>query len=92
MLKLMYNLTGKGKNFLEEMNKNAFEEIKRQLQKPPVSYVSYNKGKCNLYSDTSKFSTGNIIYQIENGNPKLIACASKGMPEAATNYCIMEQK
>ena len=41
-----------------------------------------------LYSDTSKFATGSALYQIQNGQPKLIAYASKRMPEAAKNYSI----
>ena len=29
-------------------------------------------GRFHLYSDTSKFATGNVLYQIQNGKPKLI--------------------
>ena len=32
-------------------------------------------GRFHLYSDTSKFATGSALYQIQNGNPKLIARA-----------------
>ena len=31
-----------------------------------------------------------MLYQIQNGQPRLIASASKGMPEAAKNYSITE--
>ena len=43
-----------------------------------------------LYSDTSKHATGSALYQVQNGKPKLIAYASKRMPEAAKNYSITE--
>ena len=43
-----------------------------------------------MYSDVSKFATGSALYQIQNGQPKLIAYASKRMPEAAKNYSITE--
>ena len=43
-----------------------------------------------MYSDTSKFATGSALYQIQNGQPRLIAYASKRMPEAAKNYSITE--
>ena len=43
-----------------------------------------------LYFDTSKFATGSALYQIQNGKPKLIAYASKRLPEAARNYSIKE--
>ena len=45
-------------------------------------------GRFHLYSDTSKFETGSALYQKQNGKPKLIAYASKRMPEAARNYSI----
>ena len=33
---------------------------------------------------------GSTLYQIKNGKPKLIAYASKWLPEAAKNYSITE--
>ena len=48
------------------------------------------KGRLQLYSDTSKIATGSALYQVQNGKPKLIAYASKRMPEAAKNYPITE--
>ena len=48
------------------------------------------KGKSQLYSDTSKIATGSALYQVQNGEPKFIAYASKRSPEAAKNYSITE--
>ena len=48
------------------------------------------KGRFQLYSNISKLATGSALYQIQNGQPKLIAYASKRMPEAAKNYSITE--
>ena len=47
-------------------------------------------GRFHLYSDTSKFATESALYQIQGGKPKLIAYASKRLPEAARNYSITE--
>ena len=47
-------------------------------------------GRFQLYSDTSKYATGSALYQIQNGKPKLIAYASKRLPEAVSNYSIRE--
>ena len=47
-------------------------------------------GRFHLYSDTSKYATGSALYQIQGGKPKLIAYASKRLPEAARNYSITE--
>ena len=37
-----------------------------------------------------KFAPGSTLYQIQNGKPKLIAYASKRLPEAARTYSITE--
>ena len=47
-------------------------------------------GRFHLYSDTSKFATGSELYQIQNEKPKLIAYASKRLPEAMKIYSITE--
>ena len=49
-----------------------------------------HEGRFHLYSDTSKFATGSVLYQIQNGKTKLIAYASKRLPEAARSYLITE--
>ena len=47
-------------------------------------------GRFHLYSDTSKFATGSVLYQIQNGKPKLIAYMSKRLPEVTNSYSITE--
>ena len=47
-------------------------------------------GRFHLCSDTSKFAIGSVLYQIQNGKPKLVMYASKRLPEAAKNYSITE--
>ena len=47
-------------------------------------------GRFHLYSDTSKYVTSSTLYQIQGGKPKLIAYASKRLPEAARNHSITE--
>ena len=47
-------------------------------------------GRLHLYSNRSKFATGSTLYQMQNGKPKLIAYASKRLPEASKNYSITE--
>ena len=87
LLKPMYDLTRKGRQFiLEEEQQIAIEEIKNRLVKPPVLHLLDSKGRFHLYSNTSKFAMGSALYQIQNGKPKLIAYASKRLPEAAKNY------
>ena len=47
-------------------------------------------GRFHLYSDTSTFATGSALYQIQSGKPKVIAYASRRLPEAARSYSITE--
>ena len=54
--------------------------------RPPVLHMPNKTGRFHLYSDTSKFTTGSALYQIQNDMPKLIAYVSKRLPEAAEGY------
>ena len=91
LLKPIYDLTRKGRPFIwGKEQQESFEEIKCRLIKPPVLHMPYKTGRFHLYSDTSKFATSSALYQIQNGKPKLIAYASKRLPEAAKSYSITE--
>ena len=90
-LKPIYDLTRKGRPFIwGKEQQDSFEEIKCRLIKPPVLHMPNKTGRFHLYFDTSQFATGNALYQIQNGKPKLIAYASKRLPEAAKSYSITE--
>ena len=87
----MYDLTRKGRPFVwGKEQQDSFEEIKCRLIKPSVLHMCNTTDRFHLYSDTSKFATCSTLYQIQNGKPKLIAYASKRLPEAARNYSITE--
>ena len=47
-----------------------------------------NNGRLYLYSDTSKFATGNALYPIQNGPLRQISYASKLMTAAVQNYSL----
>ena len=91
LLKPIYDLTRKGRPFIwgDEQQK-AFEEIKSRLQKPPVLSMPDKRGRFILYSDTCKLATGDALYQVQDGKPRLIAYVHKRMPEAAKSYSITE--
>ena len=48
------------------------------------------EGRFHVYSDTSKFAAGSVLYQIQNGKPRMIAYASKRLPKAVRSYLITE--
>ena len=90
LLKPIYDLTRKDRPFVWGKEQDSFKEIKHRLIKPPVLHMPNKTGRFHLYSDTCKFATGSVLYQIQNDKPKLIAYASKRLPEAARNYSITE--
>ena len=69
---------------------DAYEEIKSRMQNPPVLNMPDRKGRFIPYSDTSKLATGSMLYQFQDGKPRLIAYVSKRMHEATKNYSITE--
>ena len=91
LLKLIYDLTRNGRQFIWwKEQQNAFEEIKHRLVRSPILHMSNHEGRFHLYSDTSKFTMGSTLYQIQNGKPKLIAYASKRPSDTVKNYSITE--
>ena len=91
LLKPIYDLTRKWRPFYwGKEQQDSFMEIKWRLMKPPTLHMPNKTGRFHLYSDTSKFVTGSTLYQILGGRPKLIAYASKTLPEATKNYSITE--
>ena len=89
LLKPIYDLTRKGRPFnWGKDQQDSFEEMKCRLIKPPVLHMQNKTGRFHLYSDTSKFATGSALYQTKDRKPKLIAYASKRLPEAAKSYSI----
>ena len=91
LLKPIYGLTRKGRPFnWGKEQQDSFEEIKRKLIKSPVLHMPNKTRRFHLYSDTSKFVTGSVLYQIQNGKPKLIAYSSKRLTEATKSCSITE--
>ena len=84
---------GKEDSLFGEKNNN------RPLMKPNIDYRDSqfyiyltDMDDSNYILTPSKFATGSAVYQIQNGQPRLIAYACKRMPEAAKNYSITELK
>ena len=91
LLKPIYDLTRKGRQSAwGKEQQEAYEEIRQRLIKAPILYMLNYEGRFHLYSDMSKFAAGSTLYQIQNEKPKLIAHASKRLPEAARSYSITE--
>lgn len=86
-----YDLTKKKAKFeITDVHKTRFEEIKKLLTSPPVLSMPNNHGKLVIYSDTSKLATGAALYQIQEGEEKLLGYHSKILPKACARYSISE--
>ena len=84
LLKPIFDLTRKGRPFhWGKEQQDSFIEMKCRLVKPPILHMPNKTGRFHLNSDTSKYTTGSALYQIQGGKPKLIAYASKRLSEAA---------
>ena len=91
LLAPIYDLTRKGKPFLwTKLHQQAFDEIKGLLPKPHVLTLPDGMGRYTLYSDTSKTHAGSALWQMQQGQNKLIGYASKSLPKACVNYGITE--
>ena len=63
LLKPIYDLTRKGRPFhWGKEQQDSFIEIKSRLVKPLVLHMPNKMGRFQLYSDTSKYTTGNAHY------------------------------
>ena len=69
---------------------NSIWKNEAQINKITSLHLINGTGRFHLYWDTSEFAMGSALYQIKNGKPKLIAYASKRLPETARNYSITE--
>ena len=91
LLKPIYDLTRKGKQFIWEKEQQiAFEEIKHRLIRPPILHLLYSTGRYH-YTLTQVNLLWEVHYiKYKMKSHKLIAYASKRLPEAVRNYSITE--
>ena len=73
LFKPIYDLTRKGRPLIcGKEQQESFEEIKRRLVQAQVLHMPNRQGRFHLYSNTSKFVAGSVLYQIQNGKPILL--------------------
>ena len=91
LLQPIYYLTRKSVPFLwDPEQQKAFEMIKELLTKPPVLLIPNTKDPFILYSDTCKTGCGAALYQVQNGEDRIVAYHSKKLPDAVARYSISE--
>ena len=65
----------------------AFEELKRRLCSAPVLSLPRDEGCFILDTDASEHSIGAAIHQVQDGEERVLAYASRLYSEAEKNYC-----
>ena len=91
LLKPIVELTRKDRPFIwGDAQEKAFKDVKLRLTNPPGLHLLKAEGRFILYSDTSIEGTGSSLWQIQEGKPRLIAYASKTLPEACFRYSVSE--
>jgi len=91
LLNPLYKLTRKNSKFLwEEIHQKNFDKIKSILQSPPVLTMPQKEGVLRMYSDSSITGTGGALFQMQNGEERLLAYNSKCMPKSCPNWSVSE--
>ncbi len=91
MLALIYDLTHKGMKFewMEECQK-SFEAVKQAMSEVPVLVLPNWTGLFQLQSDTSKTGCGGALFQVQDGEPRLLGYYSRKLPPVCACYGITE--
>ena len=76
----------------QEPQQKAFEHLKRLLTSTPV--LAYPKEGCPyiLDTDASNVGIGAVLSQVQNGEERVIAYASKTLNRAQRNYCVTRRE
>jgi transposase InsO family protein len=89
----LHALTGKHAKFqwTQECDE-AFTELKRRLITSPVLAMPADEGEYTLDTDASNQAIGAVLSQIQNGNEKVIAYASRMLSGPERNYCVTRKE
>jgi len=89
----LHALTGKNAKFLwTEDCETAFERLKRRLITSPVLSMPDDFGEFRLDTDASNKSIGAVLSQVQDGEEKVIAYASRMLITPERNYCVTRKE
>ena len=75
-----------------EEHETAFQDLKECLVNCPVLAIPNNKDMFVLDCDASLHGLGGVLSQIQNGNEKVIAYASRTLNSAQQQYCTTKRE
>ena len=84
----LIDLTRKGADFIwSETCEKAFQELKQKLISAPILAFPEDEGEMWLDTDASAHAMGAVLSQMQGGEERVLAYASKGFSSAERNYC-----
>ena len=66
---------------------SAFVDLKRALAQPPILSMPRQEGQYILDTDSSFFAMGSVLSQVQDGQVRVIAYASRRLSPRERNYC-----
>ena len=71
---------------------NSFEELKQALISSPILAYPNDKGMYIVDTDASNFGIGAVLSQVQNGQERVIAYASKSLSSSQRRYCTTKRE
>lgn len=90
----LHDLSGKGNGAVAWTDEcqESFELMKRALTSPPVLAMPNEKDMFYLDTDASEFAIGAVLSQMQDGEEKVVAYASKKLSHQEMNYCVTRRE
>jgi transposase InsO family protein len=89
----LHALTGKHVKFQWTVDcQGAFSELKRRLVSSPILAMPSDEGEYRLDTDASNYAIGSVLSQVQNGEEKVIAYASRMLAGPEKNYCVTRKE
>src|SRR5437867_1727832 len=70
----------------------AFEELKKRLITSPILAMPNDDGEFRLDTDASNYAIGAVLSQVQNGEERVIAYASRTLSRPERNYCVTRRE
>ena len=89
----LHGLTKKGQKFIwDDRCQEAFDELKRRLISSPILGLPKDDGRYILDTDASDYSLGAVLSQVQDGQEKVKAYASRLCSSAERNYNVTQRE
>ena len=89
----LHDLTKKDRSFVwTDETQLAFETLRSALTSPPVLAMPLDIGDFILDTDASDQTIGSVLSQVQDGQERVIAYASRILDKREVNYCITRKE